>query len=406
MCYMKAAKEYPEAAEQLPFHKVKRNMYKWRNCLPKINSLKKLEKIINDNKFRKFFTYSVKDKVHRLHIDILLQESNNFLIILYDKQFVKKLLRESDVMSIDGTFEILPKFNEKLYQMVTILSNYKKKFIPFLWALTTYKEEKTYASLINFIKLKITSIFNPKKIVTDFEAGLQKSITTTLPHTKLQGCYFHYVHSINRKIEKLGFLKKKSNNLTINDEVKIKVIVREICNLPLLPEEATKVMFEKIRKTAEKEKFYSLLVPFFNYFEQFWLHRVTPKIVNVFLSETRTNNSQERYHEELKKIIGSHPNFSFFISKMMDVLTMYRLEFNQIKRGSYIFTSNMSSSSKIFNNWIKKEWSTFQNFEQLSNAEKNRKYRTFLDNSIVQNKNFMEGIKKLCVSLNSKLIIV
>lgn len=78
------------------------------------------------------------------------------------------------------------------------------------------KSSKSYSSYIKIFKdIKFLLVsnniqvdFKIIKFLCDFEKSLIKSIREEFHESKLNGCYFHYVKSIWKKILNLGLAKK------------------------------------------------------------------------------------------------------------------------------------------------------------------------------------------------------
>lgn len=49
----------------------------------------------------------------------------------------------------------------------------------------------------------------PKRIIIDFEKGLQKAVQKNFPNSIIDGCYFHYVKLLWNKAKLYGLCKKK-----------------------------------------------------------------------------------------------------------------------------------------------------------------------------------------------------
>lgn len=93
----------------------------------------------------------------------------------------------------------------------------------------------------------------------------------------------------------------------LKDWRKGKIFYRKLRGIPLLPQEHMVLAFEwLLTNTVDdvKEQF----ADFIKYFEGWWIKRVTPIKLSVFLTEKVTNNEIEAYHRVLRKRMGSHPS--------------------------------------------------------------------------------------------------
>ncbi|CAF0948561.1 unnamed protein product [Adineta ricciae] len=115
---------------------------------------------------------------------------------LYQIHFVAKQLDvsfDSSVIFMDGTFLATPSMSDQICLVCMVFHQIEKK--------STYqqlfKELKSIAALKN-------KLFQPERVVSDFEIGLILAVAAEFPQAIHQGCYFHYNQCINRRIQSLG----------------------------------------------------------------------------------------------------------------------------------------------------------------------------------------------------------
>ena len=127
--------------------------------------------------------------------------------------FQLNLLKESNLLFLDGTFKSCPR---NFYQYFNIISYLPEKdlIIPIFTAVLTSKTETIYNyTLMEFKKLiKVINLdidYNKIKFMSDFEINLRNAIYNNFPQSEILGCDFHYIKNLYCKMKKLGMTKKK-----------------------------------------------------------------------------------------------------------------------------------------------------------------------------------------------------
>lgn len=93
-----------------------------------------------------------------------------------------------------------------------------------------------------------------------------------------------------------------------------------LINLALLPQDLIeeglqyngKLAYELGTKMESTKKWKN----FFGYLRRYWMKKIKPENFSVFDAEDRTNNCLERYHRDLKALLGYHPSLKGFIGKL------------------------------------------------------------------------------------------
>lgn len=131
---------------------------------------------------------------------------------IFTSFFHLKFLEKTAQLFIDATFKSSPK---NYYQLLNIIAyNQKENFImPVAFILISSKSYSSYIKIFKDIKFLLVSNnirvkFKNIIFLCDFEKSLIKSIREESHESKLNGCYFHYVKSIWKKIRNLGLAKK------------------------------------------------------------------------------------------------------------------------------------------------------------------------------------------------------
>ena len=152
----------------------------------------------------------------------LLQQDNDWGMLLYAINDNLKNLRECTEIYIDGTFRTCPNPYEQYF---TIHGKYRNRVLCFVNCLMTGRTVGDYRHVLQTIKTKVRNITGhrcrPRRVVCDFEQALIAAVETEFRHTQISGCYFHFCQSLWRKVQNLGLaadyrrhlrLKNKGNN--------------------------------------------------------------------------------------------------------------------------------------------------------------------------------------------------
>lgn len=107
----------------------------------------------------------------------------------------------------------------------------------------------------------------PDEIITDFEAGLRKSINDYFPGVTLRGCWYHYCAKIRQKFSQLGL------SSLLKDDPNARLIKHEMMNLPLLPPEFFNEGYGHIKQLAQQHGLTNKLKKVFTYFD-YWIKQV------------------------------------------------------------------------------------------------------------------------------------
>ena len=133
--------------------------------------------------------------------------------IIFSSKFQLKILTEATNLFIDATFKVAPK---NFYQVLNILAyNDNTKFIaPVCFILMTNKSYNSYIKIFQEIKFLLENYdlpwkYNDVKFMCDFEKSLMNSLKKEFKNSKINGCYFHYIKSLWKKVRKLGLTKSK-----------------------------------------------------------------------------------------------------------------------------------------------------------------------------------------------------
>lgn len=130
------------------------------------------------------------------------------------------------------------------------------------------KTADLYKKVFDFIEKNLIRL-NPAQFMTDFEAGMRKTINEFYPNAVLYGCWYHFCAAVRRKFLSLDMYE------LITKVPAAKSIYRMIISLPLLPEESILNGYNIVKQEAIEKNLDKQFKEIFEYFEQYWLHQVS-----------------------------------------------------------------------------------------------------------------------------------
>lgn len=162
-------------------------------------------------------------------------------------------------------------------------------------------------------------------VISDFETALHAALQQDFPNTRHQGCYFHFVQAVWRKIQALGLVA------LYNDDEVARTTIRKLFALALLPVAFVRNSFETLNNVNPA------LNDLVQYFDAQWLTRVPPVRWNCFMADNRTNNHVEGWNRKFNSIVRRHhENIWHFIGCLKEEESATRLALNQFAGGQVI----------------------------------------------------------------------
>lgn len=184
--------------------------------------------------------------------------------------------------------------------------------LPILYVLLPNKEEDTYTRMIRLI-CGIWPTFQPSHISLDFEFAVINGFRSTFPLAELNGCLFHLVKNLKRKLTEERLIGQ------YNDNADFALHARMIPALAFVPINEIENGLEVLNNALPDE-----LGPILDYFEDKYVGRMQrnnrrrrplfdPEIWSCYTrtlnNEARTNNYAEAAHRRLQAELGvDHPN--------------------------------------------------------------------------------------------------
>lgn len=209
-------------------------------------------------------------------------------IILFCSPDSRQLIGEINEFFGDATFKSCPLPFAELYSIHGDVGSTvdTTNVIPLLFALMPNKQQKTYQTLFNLIKLTLPN-WSPKTFHCDFELAAINALTEVFPDIQLRGCFYHWSRAVWKKSKALGNTNRKGQ----------KRIVGLTAVLPLLPNENLVQGWEYVKGESQDLG----MQKFINYLERFWLNTKFKKMLSVYGLRHRTNNVLEGWHSKINK---------------------------------------------------------------------------------------------------------
>ena len=220
--------------------------------------------------------------------------------------------------------------------------NDNTKFIALVcFILMTNKSYNSYIKIFQEIKFLLENYdlpwkYNDAKFMCDFEKSLMNSLKKEFKNSKINGCYFHYIKSLWKKVRKLGLTKSKYIDST-------KIIVFALKIYPfILDKNKEKYMNEIFEYAKSKSKDYN---SFIKYYIKNWSQSNFLKFYLINNGEiiNRTNNYFESFHHKLNQTIGmSYPRISILTEELIDLSIEYYISYVE-----KIFENNLNNKENI-----------------------------------------------------------
>lgn len=109
-----------------------------------------------------------------------------------------KFLANCQHWYVDGTFKSSPPLFTQLF---TLHGQKDGNILPLVYGLLPDKDEDTYDHFFGIIQESIPNA-HPLTIMTDFELASLNAFRTTFPNVKQKCCFFHFMQSLWRNIQK------------------------------------------------------------------------------------------------------------------------------------------------------------------------------------------------------------
>ncbi|XP_052124336.1 uncharacterized protein LOC113216462 [Frankliniella occidentalis] len=258
-------------------------------------------------------------------------------VIFASRRMINFAARNMDYFFGDGTFQVLPAIPDltRASQVYTVVGNWNHHIIPIATVIMTRRTESAYDAVLQALHALLNGAPNVRKIVTDFEPAAQNAWEDNFPNAELQGCFFHVVRAFIR-------YAKEQLHMTVHlrRDGPVRSLVRLCCDIPLLPRRYFRRGFLIIMNEARNEgrRIYGILRPFFDYILINWINNEHKnRLMSVYGSRYRTNNTCKSHHRQLKKyMVVPHPNIYDFIGGIASIEDAAWIDANALENGEVV----------------------------------------------------------------------
>lgn len=267
----------------------------------------------------KYQNYSPSSGVNE---QFLLADSgpSNERILIFGRPLGLKLLKDSEVWYMDGTFKVAPTLFSQVY---VILAEFLGGVHPAIYALLPNKKEHTYEKLFCMVN-ELQPGLQPSSVACDFELGAITAIKNAFTDVNIFGCYFHLSQNFLKKIGELHLLHNYNTeaNFCVSTKLIIALAFIPLCDLEIATDELADELPDE-------------LMPLFEWFEEFYIGkknrrngnrrkpRYSPDMWNlhqrVLEGKDRTNNHAEAANRRLNVQMGTHPTIWTFITNLKKI---------------------------------------------------------------------------------------
>ena len=209
---------------------------------------------------------------------------------------------------------------------------YCRHTMPLVYCLLADKKRESYYDCLDHVKRRMVTldiVFNPPKILCDFEVGLISALRSQFPNASTKGCYFHHTKAIWAKVQDLGLVTEYNTNREIRQQV------HGLMSLAFLPVILIRPNFMLI-ETSETTQASPALQQLCTYYQETWLNGNYPlSLWNVSTETVRTSNSVEGWHNKLNRTIGKiHPNIFELLQHLKKEQRETEVTCNQARLGA------------------------------------------------------------------------
>ena len=235
-------------------------------------------------------------------------------VLSISSEFGLNLLTLCKKASVDGTFRIAP---TNWSQIFIFMVKYDDKFVPICFGFLPNKTEISYTIFFTMIQVELEKRnlnCSLKKIMVDFEIGIQKAIISVFD-VEILACFFHFSQCLWKRVQ-----SGQMSSLYEQDE-KFREFIRACISLPMLKLEELQDAVDELKtidfndeiKNNNKDKF-------MKYIQDVWIDGMYPPQTWCCFSrkEDNTNNPQEAYNGVLNRLLQvAHPNPCLLLTKLV-----------------------------------------------------------------------------------------
>lgn len=193
-------------------------------------------------------------------------EGQGETVIVFSTTENLKLLHQSPIWIIDGTFKCCPGLLHQLYSIHGRVGHNEaaNRVLPLAYGMLSNKTENSYRIFFEIIKTnamnKLSIHLNPEIIMSDFEFAAIKASTRVFPQSQHKCCYFHLRQNIWKRVQAIGLAKKYIDDSRFAHEI------RHLAALAFLEPREVPAAFEMIQEEVLSAEAASVAEWFYKYY--------------------------------------------------------------------------------------------------------------------------------------------
>ncbi len=219
-----------------------------------------------------------------------------------------QILRNSEVIYMDGTFQYCAKHFLQLFTLHGLLNDH---YIPLVFVLLPDKTEDSYKACLHI--LASTCDFYPRRVVIDFEQSIHNAVAEVWG-AEVIGCKFHLLQAWYRQVQRLGLSTDYKTNTEVGKWISYTF------GLPFLaPDEVTQCYLQDLLPIMPDN---SKLTTYSNYLLNNYIADSARFPSHLWACRTadmkRTTNACESFHAAFNSsFYQSHPDVFTFIDALL-----------------------------------------------------------------------------------------
>ncbi|CAF0810125.1 unnamed protein product [Didymodactylos carnosus] len=258
-------------------------------------------------------------------------------LLMFSTPKLLSALFNSDIILCDGTFKTRPLLFQQVY---VLMGRYHGETIPVVWCLTSCRTQSVYDAIWKKLQKIAKHMQMPWKVtkcMMDFERAVMNSFHEAFPNIDVKCCWYHFVQSLWRKIQKLGLTTLYETDPMVNTWLK------QFMALPLISKGLINDGFRLLKDTMPSND--NTYHKFIKYFEKEYMKRTSMAFWHHGSNDMKTNNSLEGYNFRLLTRFGLHPSIWEFMHFLKDEEALVSHRITHLGGGSGITSSTLVYSS-------------------------------------------------------------
>jgi len=265
----------------------------------------------------------------------LLYSGQGGRLLVFCAQTELQVLRQSQYIVCDGTFEMCP---DSAYQLYTLHGFCEGEAAPLVWALLPNKTQGTYEEFFNSIHdAMVTNVGDTGGVHTflvDFELAAINALKVTFPDAMLKGCAFHFRQAILRRVQQEGLRTQYEER----EDSAVRKWVKRLMSLCMLPTFAIGYAWEWLQQppATGNASADAKLSEVAAYFGRTWINGDFPVSLWSHYDHVgpRTTNHAEGFHSSLNSRFGvPHPCLRTFLNWLQKLQFEVQARMIQLQAG-------------------------------------------------------------------------